>query len=136
MNPQRYRPAENIRPEGSYTQQYSNNFHNQNAGNSNHIISATYPQNRQRPSSHEKRPNHVSETSNSVTTFGTDGTMYRQTTSSVLHDGEEVSRKTSAVLRQDRLKELESNGTKSELKVSKRPFELKIFLTKFDPETT
>ena len=61
--------------------------------------------------------------------------MYRQTTSSVLHDGEEVFRKTSADLQQDRLKELESNGIKSKLKGSKRPFELKIFLTKCDPDT-
>ena len=53
-----------------------------------------------------------------------------------MHDGEEVYRKTSADLRQDRLKELESNGTKSTLEGSKHPFELKIYLTKCDPETT
>ena len=98
LNPQRYWPVENIRPEGSYNHQHSNNYQNQNTGNSNHIISTAYPQHSQRRPSHEKRPNHVSETSNSITTFGTDGTTYRQTTSSVLHDGEEVYRKTSADL--------------------------------------
>ena len=53
-----------------------------------------------------------------------------------MHDGEEVYRKTSADLRQDRLKELESNGTKFGLEGSKRPYELRLYLTRCNPETT
>ena len=115
MNPQRYWPTENIRPEGLYNADYRSHYQNQNlnAGTNHNVVSANYPQYNNRRPSYTKRPNHVSETSNRVTTIGVDGSTYQQTSTAVMHDGEEVYRKTSADIRQDRLKELEAKCTNS-----------------------
>ena len=138
LNPQRYWPTENIRPEGLYNADYRSHYQNQNlnAGTNHNVVSANYPQYNNRRPSYTKRPNHVSETSNRVTTIGVDGSTYQQTSTAVMHDGEEVYRKTSADIRQDRLKELEAKCTKSGLEGSKRPYELRLYLTKCNPATT
>ena len=138
LNPQRYWPTENIRPEGLYNTDYRSHYQNQNlnAGTNHNVVSANYPQYNDRRPSYTKRPNHVSETSNRVTTIGVDGSTYQQTSTAVMHDGEEVYRKTSADIRQDRLKELEAKCTKSGLEGSKRPYELRLYLTKCNPATT
>ena len=138
LNPQRHWPTENIRPEGLYNADYRSHYQNQNlnAGTNHNVVSANYPQYNNRRPSYTKRPNHVSETSNRVTTIGVDGSTYQQTSTAVMHDGEEVYRKTSADIRQDRLKELEAKCTKSGLEGSKRPHELRLYLTKCNPATT
>lgn len=83
-----------------------------------------------------KKPNHTSETSRRVTTYDKNGTSYQVTSSTINQDGEEVYAKTSEEIKQDKIKQLENEGVSGNLEGSKRPNEMKLFITRVKPDTT
>ena len=82
------------------------------------------------------KPNHIAESTKSISTVGPDGSTIKVTTTSTRHDGEEVHTSTTQDIRLQRLAQLEAIGAAEKLSGSKRPDSLRLFITKLDPETT
>ena len=111
------------------------NFHNN--PNRNDFVYNQHNKERIHDQNHyHQRPNHIHEASRRVTTFGADGTSYQVTATSDEHDGEEVYLKTDEEIKEDRLNQLNDEGIDGELEGSKRPNEVRLFITRCAPYTT
>ena len=85
---------------------------------------------------YQQRPNHIQETSRRLTTIETDGTSYQIMATSIEHDGEQVYTKSVEEIKEDKLNQLRNNGIEGNLEGSKRPNQIKMFVTRVAPETT
>ena len=93
-------------------------------------------QERRNEQSYQQRPNHVQETSRRLTTIEADGTSYQMMATSIEHDGEEVYSKSVEEIKEDKLNQLRNNGIEGNLEGSKRPNQIKLFITQVAPHTS
>ena len=136
LNPQRYWDRDTtVQPNYLFQNQNQNQNH-LNHPNTNHISYYQQNQERKHEQSNQQKPNHVQETSRRVTTIGPDGTSYQMMATSIEHDGEQVYAKNSEDIKQDRLNQLRNNGIEGKLTGTKRPNQLRLFVTRVAPDTT
>ena len=136
LNPQRY--WENDK---TVSQNNQRNYQYQNQNNSNHPYRnyiAYHQQNQEKRNerSYQQRPNHVQETSRRLTTIEADGTSYQMMATSIEHDGEQVYTKSVEEIKEDKLNQLRDNGIQGNLEGSKRPNQIKLFITRVAPQTS
>ena len=85
---------------------------------------------------YQQMPNHVQETSRRLTKIEADGTSYQMMATSIEHDGEEVYSKSVEEIKEDKLNQLRNNGIEGNLEGSKRPNQIKLFITQVAPHTS
>ena len=67
--------------------------------------------------------------------MGPDGSSIKMTTTSPRHDGEEVHSSVTQDIRLQRIGQLQAIGAKSKLGGTKKPDQLRLFMTRLDPDT-
>ena len=136
INPQRYWEKDTTIPQrnqANYNQLIQNY---QNPANRNNVVYTQHSQEGRQDHHYQQRPNHIHENSRRVTTYGADGTSYQSVATSIVHDGEEVYTKTAEEIKEDRINQLRNDGTVDKLEGSKRPNQIRIFVTRCSPFTT
>ena len=134
LNPQRYWESDK-----TILQNQKSNYQFQNSSNHpyrNHMSYHQQNQEKRNEQNYQQKPNHIQETSRRLTTIETDGTSYQMLATSIEHDGEEVYTKSVEEIKEDKLNQLRNNGVEGNLEGSKRPNQLKMFITRVAPQTS
>ena len=77
----------------------------------------------------------MAEVTKHISTIGPEGSSIKVTSTSTRHDGEEVRSSITQDIRLQRIDQLQAIGAKSKHGGTKKPDQLRLFMTRLDPET-